>query len=344
MPALWPGVVLLAVAAGDLLDGSRRTILGLMAVVPLLAAVLLGVRPTLAYGLAALLATGLVGLVNHVYHGSGLVPQVERLVAVVLFSGVAGVAARTRQRREEELRTARTVATAVQLLLLPDPAARIGSLRFAASYESASHSARVGGDLYSVVPTKEGARLLVADVSGKGLGAARMAAVVLGCFRERAAEASVAELLAMLDAAVCRESGDDEHFVTAALAELDQGGTRIDYWLAGHPPPLLVRSSETRLLSAERRGRPLGLAIGLLPGLRTRQALALGDRLVFYTDGTSEAVSPAKASFPLESELSQLMSASSIGEALDATQRRIRAFQGGALRDDAALLAVEVTG
>ena len=55
---------------------------------------------------------------------------------------------------------------------------------------------------------------------------------------------------------------------------------------AGHPPPVLVRGGEPRLLA-----RPAGLLLGTVPGARyelVTQDLAPGDRLIFYTDGLIE--------------------------------------------------------
>jgi sigma-B regulation protein RsbU (phosphoserine phosphatase) len=54
-------------------------------------------------------------------------------------------------------------------------------------YHSAAEQAAVGGDLYEVLDSPWGVRLLVGDVRGKGLDAVRLANRVLGCFRARGA-------------------------------------------------------------------------------------------------------------------------------------------------------------
>ena len=59
----------------------------------------------------------------------------------------------------------------------------VGQLQIAVRYISAAAAARIGGDLYDVVAVGT-ARLIVADVQGKGLAAVQTAAVVLAAFRE----------------------------------------------------------------------------------------------------------------------------------------------------------------
>ncbi|MGH3325723.1 MAG: hypothetical protein ACRDOV_15050, partial [Streptomyces sp.] len=105
-------------------------------------------------------------------------------VAGVVVAGVAATA--LRERREAELASVRSIAEAAQRVLLRPVPRSAGPLRAAVSYTSAMADARIGGDLYEVVTSPFGVRIIVGDVQGKGLEAVETAAVVLGAFREAA--------------------------------------------------------------------------------------------------------------------------------------------------------------
>ena len=97
------------------------------------------------------------------------------------------VAAVVRRRQEPELASVRSIAEVAQRVLLRPVPRSAGPLRVAVSYTSAVAEARIGGDLYEVVPSRR-VRVIVGDVQGKGLEAVETAAVVLGEFRAAAAD------------------------------------------------------------------------------------------------------------------------------------------------------------
>ena len=59
-------------------------------------------------------------------------------------------------------------------------------ITIAARYRSATREASVGGDLYEIIPTGQGIRVIVGDVRGKGLDAVLLARQVLSAFRRAA--------------------------------------------------------------------------------------------------------------------------------------------------------------
>lgn len=343
--AVWPGLLLVVLAVGDVSNGTQHAILGLFAMVPLVAASLLDETDTGLYALAALAVLALLGIYNHTYSGSGLGAQLERLVGVAV-SGAIGLAiARTRRLREDRLRSVTSIAEALQSVVLPEPPPEIGSIRVAVGYQSATRLAHIGGDFYDACATGTGSRLLIGDVSGKGIEAVRMAGAVLASFRERAGERTdLATLVADLDRAVRRETSGDEGFVTAAVAEFDDETKRLELVLAGHPAPLLIRDGIGRPLDAGRVCLPLGLSRSAFEAASTVEILAPGDRLLFYTDGTAEARSRADDYFPLTSVATELMMATNLGDAIGQMLQAVRAWTGNRLTDDAALLGVEVFG
>lgn len=91
-----------------------------------------------------------------------------------------------RERREAELASVRSIAEVAQRVLLRPVPRTAGGLSAAVSYTAAVAEARIGGDLYEVVTSPGGVRVIVGDVQGKGLDAVETAADVLGAFREAA--------------------------------------------------------------------------------------------------------------------------------------------------------------
>ncbi|MFI9362883.1 PP2C family protein-serine/threonine phosphatase [Kitasatospora sp. NPDC053057] len=144
-------------------------------------------------------------------------------IATVL-SGAMGTALswqRTRQNRN--LLQARTVAETLQRTVLRPVPERAGGLRVAGLYRPAQAEVLVGGDLYEVCDTRFGVRVLLGDVRGKGLGAVRTVADVLGAFRAAAYDTpGLVELADQLDRAVLRDAadrGDDDLAVLALTPE-----------------------------------------------------------------------------------------------------------------------------
>jgi len=149
------------------------------------------------------------------------------------------------------------------MALLRPPGPRVGDIRLAARYVSATDSAMIGGDLYGVLDTPFGVRAIIGDVRGKGLTAVRAASVVLGAFREAAYdEPDLVGVARRLEASVVRHVPSGE-FTTALLVGFHQPGS-VDLLHCGHVAPLLVAPDGTR--GRARPARPLGAARPGPPG------------------------------------------------------------------------------
>ncbi|WP_007517303.1 PP2C family protein-serine/threonine phosphatase [Pseudofrankia saprophytica] len=341
-----PALTLLAVI---LLEISNRTwtIRELVVISPMAAATLAGPGLTAAYAVAAVVTEFGLGWYDDLDTAAagGWTAQIVRLGGVALGGVLAVLASRYNTGRETKLANVRRVAEAAQQAILTEvpPTSREG-LRLAVRYESAAAEARVGGDLYDLVDSPWGTRLLVGDARGKGLEAVRLASRVLGCFRVVArGRQHIREVLPDLDAEVASVGGLDD-FVTGIVAELD--GRRLTLANAGHPDPLLWRRGRVRLLAPLDRQPPLGLgagAAGADAGVVTVR-LEPGDRLLFYTDGIAEARERrTRAFFPLLPATERAFGrAGTLEEALSDLAAAVRAWTGSALSDDVALLAVEV--
>ncbi|WP_242424724.1 PP2C family protein-serine/threonine phosphatase, partial [Frankia sp. EI5c] len=253
---------------------------------------------------------------------------------------MAVLVSRYNTRRETKLQNVTRVAEAAQRAVLPRAPTVAGDLRLGVRYESASAEAMVGGDLYEVVNSPWGTRLIVGDVRGKGLDAVRIASRVLGCFRLVAKHrADLAVVLTDLDEEVADVSGTDD-FVTAVVLQIRDG--RLDLVNAGHPDPYLVRGTTVIELAPLGRRAPLGLLAGDIPV--TSFDLEAGDRMLLYTDGIAEARNAAtREFFPLPAVVGEVLSQRrSLDACLDDLVRRVRTWTGSGLTDDVALLAVEL--
>jgi hypothetical protein len=332
---VWLALGLIAVIVGlDLLGGRKAQLLGLLVGPPILAASFVGPNRTAAVGLAALAAAVGYGRAVGVdlLAGSQAVPPVAVGAATVL----SGVVARVRVEREQRLRAVTRVAEVAQRALLGGVPPALGSLRLAVLYASASTEASVGGDFYEALETPYGVRLLVGDVRGKGLGAVRLAGVVLGSFRDAAQDrADLARVAAALDRSVTRAIGPED-FVTAVLVQVLGDGSAVVV-NCGHPAPLLVRAGRATELGPPEPAPPLRLGPHPEP-LRLR--LALGDRILLYTDGASEARAGG-GFFPLQAAAAFALVSADLEAGLESLWAEPQRHVAGHLHDDVALLLIE---
>ncbi len=343
----WLPAVLIAIGTVlDLSSPPHVTLTPFYVAAPLLAAPVLSLRATTAYGA---LATGVVAAQMWGRTEPGLGESAIKVLTVGLISFLAVVINRIVARRDQRVASARGVAEAVQRAVVPDPPGRVGALRVAARYQAAQRDTLIGGDLYAVRETPYGVRLLVGDVRGKGLAATEAVAVLLGAFREAAeCEERLATVCDRLETSLVREQSARrtldpvEGFATAVLVEMPpEPPLRIRVVNRGHPPPVVMGPGGSAHYLTTEPALPLGL--GSLsppePG-RTRTArFPAGSRLLLYTDGVSEARNADGVFYDPVAGLDgpALTDPSAL---LDRVVDGVVAHTGGALKDDMALLAV----
>jgi sigma-B regulation protein RsbU (phosphoserine phosphatase) len=332
---VWLGLALIVVILGlDLVGGGNAELLGLLVSPPIVAASFVGPKRTAVVGLVALAAAIGYGRAVGVdlLTGAQGVPPVAIGAATVL----SALVARVRVQREWRLRAVTRVAEVAQRALLGGVPAALGSLRLAVLYASASAEASIGGDFYEALETPYGVRLLVGDVRGKGLDAVRLTGVVLGSFRDAAQEhPDLAQVAAALDRSVTRAIGPED-FVTAVVVQVVTDGNAI-VLNCGHPAPLLVRAGQATELDPPEPAPPLGLGPRPEP---LRLTLALGDRILLYTDGVSEARARG-AFFPLQAAAAFALVSADLEAGLESLWAELQRHVAGQLHDDVALLLVE---
>lgn len=322
------------VALVDVAAGPGVGFLPLLSLGPAFASLVGGWQRSACIGVIALVLCVALGLYD------GLLDARRGYLSIASVAGVttAGVvAAVMRQRREAELASVRSIAEAAQRVLLKPVPRVAGPLRVAVSYTSAVAEARIGGDLYEVVASTHGVRIIVGDVQGKGLEAVETAAVVLGAFREAAPEeADLNELGHRLERAVNRQL-DGEKFVTAILVEV--GAEEVTFLNYGHPAPMVIRADGcVAFPEPPTYALPLGLAAHNTAGPEPfRTSFCPGDQLLLYTDGVTEARDGAGRFYSL-GERAHLLKEYDPESALERLRHDLVQHVKGPLHDDAAML------
>lgn len=154
----------------------------------------------------------------------------------------------------------------------------------------------IGGDYYDFIQREDG-RLVIAlgDVSGKGTAAALLMSSLHAAIH---AQTGSHDTLVKTISAVNRYLADNipsNRFVTLFYAELDPESGAVSFLNAGHNPPLIVHAAGTveQLASG---GLPLGIKADA-DYREGRTHLQMGDVLVIYSDGVTEAASPSGEEF-----------------------------------------------
>ncbi len=198
-----------------------------------------------------------------------------------------------RRRLEKELALGRRI----QQALLPE---RLPEIDGFSLYAANIPSRGVSGDYYQVLARPEHGDfvLMIADVSGKGVGASLLTASL-----EALATGPIEDGLGpdVICSRLTRQLGQrtpPEKYATALLAMVDLEG-RVRFTNAGHNPGLVLRGS-----GEVERLQPNGMPLGLVPEKRDyglgETVLGHGDVLLLYTDGLTEASDPDGEEYGLE--------------------------------------------
>jgi serine phosphatase RsbU (regulator of sigma subunit) len=189
---------------------------------------------------------------------------------------------RQRQRLEQEI----SIARDIQQALLPRSLRDFPHLAITGT---SSPCLAVGGDYYDVFPLSDNrTAFLIADVSGKGLGAALLTTMLQGALSGMTMGANPADVFCHINRFLCEHS-EVGRYATMFFGILDPEG-RLEFVNAGHLPPLLLRAGEVDEPFTEG-----GFPVGLIPDARyvaSCVALRPGDTLVLYSDGVTEAMDP----------------------------------------------------
>jgi sigma-B regulation protein RsbU (phosphoserine phosphatase) len=247
--------------------------------------------------------------------------------------------ARAVRRRDQKHQREFEDARLIQRGLLPTSVPQIAGLDIAVAWQPADG---VGGDCFDTLAFASGLGVSIADIAGKGLPAALLMSNLQAAVRAFAQENALpSSVCGSVNRLLCRNMASGR-FATFCYARIDAAGRRIVYSNAGHNPPLLIRRGG----SFERLSEG-GMVLGIFTEIRYDQAelsLAAGDRLLFYTDGITEARNPAGDEYE-EDKLAAVAVATRalpVEEMKDAILADVNGFTGGHFEDDATLIVVGI--
>jgi sigma-B regulation protein RsbU (phosphoserine phosphatase) len=258
--------------------------------------------------------------------------QKQRLVLQSFFAD-----AQERQRMEEELSMARNI----QAGLLPKTLPKNARLQMAASCESAR---AIGGDFYDYLPLDAHRfALVIADACGKGMPAAMVISPLQAIIKSETSHgSSIQQIMPNLNQYVKRFAST-KSFATLVYGVFDDRTGSFEFANAGHHPPMLVRQNgQIEFL------KTTGPALGLLAEAEhqiARTKLNTGDCLLFYTDGVTETMNPAREEYG-EPRLQDLLirhRECGAQEIIDYIIDDLNTFRASALlQDDRTIMALKV--
>jgi serine phosphatase RsbU (regulator of sigma subunit)/catechol 2,3-dioxygenase-like lactoylglutathione lyase family enzyme len=247
-----------------------------------------------------------------------------------------------RLERERQAAHDLAIAKQVQTRLFPQRQPLIRTL----VYAGICHPARiVGGDYYDFLDL--GSRrlgLVVADIAGKGIGAALLMANLQAALRSQCATAweqperflrSVNQLL--------YENTAEGDYATLFFAEYDDDTRKLRYSNCGHPPALLLRGDD----GLERLGATCTV-VGLFEKwdcTMEERELAPGDAVLLYTDGVTEALNGEGEEFGEEGllEAARQHRELSLPEMLETVTDQARRFSPYEQADDITVIIAKCT-
>ena len=196
-----------------------------------------------------------------------------------------------KRRMEEQL----AVGSQIQRQLLPSHSPRLTGYEIRGATRPCFE---VGGDYYDFIELGAGKlAVVIADVAGKGVGAALLMAALQASLRALVLTSpEPATLITQVNRALLQNTPDNR-FATLFYGEIDAERHALEYVSGGHNPGLLIAGEEVREL------RPTGPIVGLVAEATytsQRIDLAPGSTLLLYTDGITELMAPSHEEFGVE--------------------------------------------
>jgi serine phosphatase RsbU (regulator of sigma subunit) len=202
---------------------------------------------------------------------------------------------------QERIKNELEIARQVQLNFLPKHLPELAGYEFHAFYEAARE---VGGDYYDFIPLSEGRlAIILGDVAGKGMPAALLMAKLSSEARScLLTERQPTRAITRLNDQLYPSTSPMDRFVTLVAAVLDPVTHTVTLVNAGHPAPLLYRRCErkfSKVCPINDDGQSLGIALGN-KYQHLQVTLEIGDSLLLFSDGVTDAQSVANKPFRMK--------------------------------------------
>lgn len=210
--------------------------------------------------------------------------QLIRSMSQLLSTAIESTRLEVQREENERLSRQLTLAADVQRRMLPLEMPKVDPLDVAARYVP---SYELSGDFFDFLPLERHLGVVVGDVVGKGVAASLRMASVRASVRAFAQDIyDINDIIERVNVALCNDTRDDE-FVTLFYGVFDPDRLRLSYCNAGHEPPLLLHQGDVYPLTTG----------GMILGVDQQQQyevglfdLQIGDAMLLYTDGLTEAM------------------------------------------------------
>lgn len=246
------------------------------------------------------------------------------------------------ERRAQAMELDLNAAREAQRLIMPPATGRVGPVAYAMEMRPGRF---VAGDLFDVVRLDEArTAVCLGDVTGEGIDAAVVMAATQahlhGALRRGAA---LAEVVASVNEFLSLRSAPNR-FVTLWAGVFDARSGELRYVDAGHGHWLIRRGSGGGVESPGASAIPLSIDAGVAFDERTIE-LTPGDRIVLYSDGVTEQVSPSGEEFGRDRLIEALHASADEGDDVRRIIDALRTFAGGQRwADDASAASVAFLG
>jgi serine phosphatase RsbU (regulator of sigma subunit) len=238
------------------------------------------------------------------------------------------------------------IAKQVQTRLFPQNQPPLRTL----DYAGICHPARtVGGDYYDFLDLgQRRLGLVVADIAGKGIGAALLMANLQAALRSQCATAweQPERLLRSVNQLLYANTAEGD-YASLFFAAYDDDTRKLRYWNCGHPPALLLRGNgNSHNEDSWERLSATCTVVGLFEkwdcAMEERE-MAPGDALLLYTDGVTEAVNAEGEEFGEERllEATRQHRELSLPELLAGVADQARRFSAQEQADDITLIVAK---
>ncbi len=232
------------------------------------------------------------------------------------------------------------IALTLQSSLMPDALPAIPDWEMAAMYRAAGEENEVGGDFYDLWEVDGEWLMMIGDVTGKGVGAATLTALVRHTARAASEfDSRPAQILARIDAALRRRPSTS--LCTALCLRTSAAGAVVA--AGGHPLPLRV--GEDGVAEVGEHGTMLG-ALARTRWPEAQVVLRPGETLVAFTDGVTDTVGAGGERFGGErlKETVEALRELAPQELCTRVAAALQEFQVGAQADDTAIVIMRFAG
>lgn len=192
-------------------------------------------------------------------------------------------------------------AREIQLSMLPSGDAKFGDLEIAAT---SVPTYEVGGDYFDYFKISDNLiGVFICDVSGHGVASALLLSGLRSCMHLILEETTNPKEVFIKLNRMIRKTQNKKMFVTAIFAVIDLEKNTCSLFNAGHLPPYKISGNSNELFKIRRHGITLGAVDDISQDMGETEVVFdfnKNDKLVFYTDGVSEAMNSGKKEYGFE--------------------------------------------